>query len=99
DHFLTLRQIGKIKYHVLPDAMQVMLRYAWPGNIRELLNVLERAQILAEEHTITIDDLPENMIVHPVSSPDSSKREVSKSNPLQLEAMERNHVLGVLEQF
>lgn len=99
EHLLTVRQIGKVKYHVHPDALQVMMRYAWPGNIRELVNVLERAQILAEEHTITIDDLPENMIVHPVSPLDPARREVPESNPLQLEAMERSHILGVLEQF
>jgi transcriptional regulator with PAS, ATPase and Fis domain len=99
DHFLTSRQLGKIKYQVLPNALQVMLGYAWPGNIRELVNVLERAQILAEDHTITIDDLPENMIVQPVYQPDSAQRQISESNPLHLEAMERNHVLSVLNQF
>ena len=37
------------------------MRYDWPGNVRELANVLERAQILAEDHVITLDDLPENL--------------------------------------
>jgi DNA-binding NtrC family response regulator len=99
DHFLAIRQMGKIKYQVHPDALQAMMRYAWPGNIRELLNVLERAQILAEDHTITIDDLPENMIVHPIQTTGSAKVDVSESNPFQLEAMERNHVQSILAQF
>src|ERR1019366_1728530 len=99
DHFLTIRQLGKIKYQVHPDALQAMMRYAWPGNIRELLNVLERAQILAEDHTITVDDLPENMIVHPMQLTSSAKVNVSETNPFQLEAMERNHVQSILEQF
>ena len=99
DHFLTIRQMGKIKYQVHPDALQAMIRYAWPGNIRELLNVLERAQILAEDQTITIDDLPENMIVHPKQTAGSAKVDVSEANAFQLEAMERNHVQSILEQF
>jgi len=98
DHFLTVRQIGKIKHHMHPDALQVMMRYAWPGNIRELVNVLERAQILAEEHTITIDDLPENMIVHPTPAAGPLKPDVAEANPFQLELVERNHVQSVLEQ-
>jgi two-component system, NtrC family, response regulator AtoC len=41
------------------DAMEVLLAYSWPGNIRELENVLERALVLAEGPKITLDDLPE----------------------------------------
>jgi two-component system response regulator AtoC len=42
-----------------PDAMEVLLDYSWPGNIRELENVLERALVLTEGSTISIEDLPE----------------------------------------
>ena len=42
-----------------PEAMQILLDYSWPGNIRELENVLERALVLAEGPTITVEDLPE----------------------------------------
>ena len=44
-----------------PDALQALLNYDWPGNIRELANVLERAQILAEDNLITLDDLPDGL--------------------------------------
>jgi len=44
---------------ISPDAMEVLLKYPWPGNIRELENVLERALVLTEDDVITIDDLPE----------------------------------------
>jgi two-component system response regulator AtoC len=42
-----------------PDAMEILLGYAWPGNIRELENVLERALVLTEGDSISVDDLPE----------------------------------------
>ena len=42
-----------------PEAMEVLLTYAWPGNIRELENVIERALVLTEGETISLDDLPE----------------------------------------
>jgi len=39
------------------EAMNELLRYSWPGNIRELISVIERATILSENDTITKDDL------------------------------------------
>ena len=44
---------------VEPEAMQVLLAYSWPGNIRELENVLERALVLTEGPKISVEDLPE----------------------------------------
>ena len=65
EHFLSTRQLGAVQSAVTPEAMGMLVRYDWPGNVRELANVLERAQILAENHLITADDLPENLIAVP----------------------------------
>ncbi|MFD2825697.1 sigma-54-dependent transcriptional regulator [Leeuwenhoekiella polynyae] len=43
-----------------PDVLEVLKRYQWPGNIRELENVIQRAVILCDTH-ITIDHLPEHL--------------------------------------
>ena len=48
------RRIAKFE----DDAIDLLLRYPWPGNIRELQNVIERAVVLAEGETITVSDLP-----------------------------------------
>jgi DNA-binding NtrC family response regulator len=44
------------------DAMQVLKQYRWPGNIRELENVIERAFIVENSDRITVSSLPENVI-------------------------------------
>jgi len=41
-----------------PEALALMRNYAWPGNLRELENVLERAVILCQDNVITPRDLP-----------------------------------------
>jgi len=92
-HFLTTRQIGPTPFAITPEAMDALVHYDWPGNIRELANVLERAQILAEEHTITLDDLPDNLLDHRGHAP-----AVSAGDPRLLREIERLHVLDVLRQ-
>ncbi|HMT28566.1 MAG TPA: sigma-54 dependent transcriptional regulator [Bacteroidia bacterium] len=43
--------------HLSKEASKFMLEYAWPGNIRELKAVMERAALLCENNTIQVDDL------------------------------------------
>ena len=78
DHFLSTRQLGEVRHKMSPEAMSALMAYDWPGNIRELANVIERAQILAEGDVITPDDLPEN-ICDAAFSPQSSTSPVTGS--------------------
>jgi two-component system response regulator AtoC len=43
---------------VAPDAMRQLQSYRWPGNIRELRNAIERAMLLTDGDTLTVDDFP-----------------------------------------
>jgi two-component system response regulator AtoC len=45
-------------YRLDPTAEEQLLAYDWPGNLRELQNVLARALVLAEDHDIRLSDLP-----------------------------------------
>ncbi len=47
---------------VSKDALAILKRYDWPGNIRELANVLERAVVLGTTELIFPEDLPESML-------------------------------------
>jgi transcriptional regulator with GAF, ATPase, and Fis domain len=51
-------RLGKRITHINEDALAALERYDWPGNIREMENVVERAVVLAENEQITLDDLP-----------------------------------------
>jgi DNA-binding NtrC family response regulator len=91
EHFLTTRQIGSIRYRIEPDALDALVRHEWPGNVRELANVLERTQILAEDHVITRDDLPENLM-------EPSASETPNAHPDYLSEVERRHVVDILQR-
>src|SRR6187402_998169 len=58
--FFLRRFAGELKKRVdgvAPDALKLLMRYNWPGNIRELENAIERAMLLAEGSHIAVDDL------------------------------------------
>ena len=55
------RQIGKKLKGVEPDALTAMKTYPWPGNIRELQNVMERGVILAQDF-IRLGNLPDQLL-------------------------------------
>ena len=63
DHFVAAysRQFGKAITGVSAEVMEILLAYAWPGNIRELENVIQRACILAQQSEITVQSLPPEM--------------------------------------
>jgi two-component system, NtrC family, response regulator AlgB len=51
------KRSGKPSLRFSPEAMQAMRAYSWPGNLRELRNVIERAVILADGDRIEPSDL------------------------------------------
>ncbi len=60
DHFLhslTLKSKSNLK-GFRPEVLQCFEHYPWPGNIREMRNIIERAIVLAQQDYIQLDDLP-----------------------------------------
>ncbi len=47
---------------ITPDALNCLLNYDWPGNVREFENTIERAVVLGSSEMIGVEDLPENLI-------------------------------------
>ncbi|MFZ5563111.1 MAG: sigma 54-interacting transcriptional regulator, partial [Thermodesulfobacteriota bacterium] len=52
------KKLGKSITGVAPAAMSRLLGHAWPGNVRELENLMERAMVMAEGETISLEDMP-----------------------------------------
>lgn len=53
-------RMGRTPMTFSPEVLTAFSRYAWPGNLRELRNVVERAVILAKSATIQLDELPDD---------------------------------------
>lgn len=72
-HFLARfnEQHGKAMMDVPPDVMKMLMVYAWPGNIRELIHAVERAVIFSDGAVLSRDLLPQE--VRGVESVDSAE--------------------------
>ncbi|MGD9896979.1 MAG: sigma-54-dependent transcriptional regulator [Candidatus Methylacidiphilaceae bacterium] len=62
-HFLQKhrRYLPQAATRIAPEAMRALRAYSWPGNIRELENVIQRAMVLAASTTIETGNLPEEI--------------------------------------
>ncbi len=65
---LYKRKYAKNVTSIAESTMKALCSYDWPGNIRELMNVMERSVILAKGSAITLDQLPRNFSDSAVSS-------------------------------
>ena len=62
-HFLEIYQEknNKVIDGISEDVLDILTNYQWPGNVREIKNVIERAVVLTQDRIITQKDLPENI--------------------------------------
>jgi DNA-binding NtrC family response regulator len=100
DHFN--KEFRKQTEEVEPAAMERMMAYDWPGNIRELRNVIERIMILEVKERIELVDLP----VEIIGESTGSGRETSRMSPrisvplgtMTLEELEREAICQALDK-
>lgn len=81
-------ELGRHITHLSPDAEQALLQYAWPGNLREMRNIITRAALLTEEgNTLTSTQL---LLPNPPSS-------ITISNSLSLKVSQSDELSRIQE--
>lgn len=98
-HFIKKYQPSKAgTIELTPDVWKCLYGYRWPGNIRELENIIERALVMRSNDVITLHDLPEYMLKNNNENIDLDKV-VPMNMPLEdaLEQIERKLILRALE--
>jgi len=86
-----VRQLTKKSINIGPEILGLLQRYAWPGNIRELRNVLERAFLISRG-----DPRPEHF-TNLVAAGWVTKPQAE--TPIRLEKMEMLHIQSILDRF
>lgn len=99
-HFINIygRSSGKEIKHISSEAMDFLINYSWPGNIRELENIIERAVVLCSGDTVTLGHMPVGL--GPLSKEGRSSSfpgELATQKILSLENMEAQALRGALD--
>ena len=103
NHFLERLNHGKqtAMTSCSPDAMACLMEYHWPGNIRELENMIERLAVLSQSGTIEVSDLPERLQRRSVTAEPIAPRVISFSDQgvnlsREIEQFENRLIVGAL---
>ncbi|MFM8414462.1 MAG: sigma 54-interacting transcriptional regulator [Planctomycetota bacterium] len=98
-HFLTrfAAETGRTIRGFTPEALEALRTYHWPGNIRELRNVVERAVVLAQGEWIDAQDMPLSKLASPGDTGKAQAARPGAFVPTTIEEMERIHVMKTLE--
>jgi DNA-binding NtrC family response regulator len=103
-HFLRIfnQQNGKNIYDITDEVIEILSSYDFPGNIRELENIINSAAVIEQTNTLTLQSLPVEFLdlakKHP--NPDNITKfqtQTDLENPMTLEEMEVKHIKKVLE--
>ncbi len=80
-------------WQISPEALEKLEKYRWPGNVRQLINVIERAKILADDQSIVASDLPPEL-----NAPPAEAALLTGEGPLSddLESLQKSKIVEVL---
>ncbi|MBI2823650.1 MAG: sigma-54-dependent Fis family transcriptional regulator [Planctomycetia bacterium] len=78
------------------EALAALSRYHWPGNVRQLINAIDRAKIMAEPPTIRLSDLPADVVHAPAK--DGHHDGAARAEEDRLASIERAHIVEILNR-
>jgi len=96
NHFIKKYEEEGKPITILPEVVEYMKGYSWPGNVREMENVVQQMMVFCHDQTITIADLPPFILIK-----NDKVREVGRENvslPKIVEEMEKEYIIEALNK-
>lgn len=90
-------EMNKNISNISEDGLEILSFYSWPGNIRELQNVLRKAIIACEKETLTAEDIP-HFVVECQTMEEEREKNFSKLKKKQIASFEKEYFETLLKQ-
>lgn len=100
NHFLQKmeRDYGR-KMHFTPSALDALIQYDWPGNVREMQNLIERVVIMADSERISLEFLKSHMALRETEIlPEAPVKTECRMQGVTLKDVERKELVAALER-
>ncbi|MCA9561261.1 MAG: sigma-54-dependent Fis family transcriptional regulator [Myxococcales bacterium] len=93
-----LRRVAHDTLDFAPDAQQALLDHPWPGNVREVVNLVRRVALFAEDDTVPAALVRRMLAANPFTAASAAARPVPPEavEEISLEAVERRHIEALL---
>ena len=100
EHFLAMQGLLKAKAAICVEepAMAVLEKYRWPGNVREVENLVERLTVLNENGVISVNDLPDYIVQNAAPESAQQSQVALPATGLDLDALLENIENGFIHQ-
>lgn len=102
EHYMKhYSSVNHKKIHgISPYALKALINYNWPGNVREVRNVVERMIVLARGNTLTIENVPADIRTFSGNSViESLESNVKKQDDLSIRDMEKDMIVRALKEM
>ncbi len=101
-HFLSLfrKKLNRNIHGISDQAMDTLAQYSWPGNVRELRHIIERACVLCEGSTISLDHFPEEILKPLFHTPGqtATAAQIDRTDTLPPYISEKDEIIDILKR-
>ena len=92
------RRKGKAPMRIDPSAMASLERYSWPGNVREVENLMERLVVLSDDPLIRVEDLPDYVVENAPREPRASAEMTLPHEGVDIDGVLERIEIGFIQQ-
>lgn len=100
DHFIRQQeqQMGMRHIELDPEVLEIFKYYGWPGNIRELQNVIKKTLVMSRNEHISVDDLPDEIVARAGDSREEQQGGFFKQRDIQIAVFEKQYFSELLRK-
>jgi two-component system response regulator AtoC len=91
------REMGKPAMELKPEVMEILMAYSWPGNIRELQNVLKRMLMMSHGPILSLQDLPDDIVTQAGDRSVTDRAGFFQAREQRIAAFEMEYLTNLLQ--